>query len=80
MGELPFFKKLVRTGGRFPVAPLDRLDPRGPWFKLLLGLGFCVLSPLVLMPVLAIPCIIKLLVLPCKILLGMDVGLTFEVR
>ena len=72
---------MVKEGIRFPVPLLIQLNPRGPWYKFLLGLYFGVLSPVLVEPLTKfLPAVLRLPVLPCKILLGMDVGLTFEVR
>ena len=60
-------------------APIKRTG-LAAWQKVLMGLAFVVFSPLISL-LTAIPSIIHLPVLPCKILLGMDIGvLTFEVR
>jgi hypothetical protein len=60
-------------------APIKRTG-LAAWQKIVMGLAIVVFSPL--LPLLSvIPSIIRLPVLPCKILLGMDIGvLTFEVR
>eukprot|EP01046_Picozoa_sp_COSAG06_P012652 COSAG06_NODE_749_length_12615_cov_35.521333_11_plen_994_part_00 len=50
------------------------------WQKILMGLAMLVFSPLLSLHF-VIPSIVRLPMLPCKILLGMDIGvLTFEVR
>jgi hypothetical protein len=81
IGEFPH----VKRGARMTLPLINKLNPDGPLYKPLLGLAMVVLSPLVLTTVFAIPMILRLPVLPIRILLGMvfkiDVGvLTFEVR
>jgi hypothetical protein len=75
VGEMPS----VKEGIRWQVPLIEKLNPQGPWFKLLMGLTLGVLGPLFIAPLMALPMIIRLPVLWCKILFCMDVGLTFEV-
>ena len=60
---------------------LEKVNPEGPWFKPLLGVGFIVLGPLVIAPLFMIPMALSVLKLQLRLVLGMDLPsgtLTFD--